>query len=210
MLLLASRLKRAGHRPSTFGYTVSTGSLDAIRDRFVAHMEGVLEKDRREARDDDVPYAIIGHSLGNIIARYATERLPPGLARFVMLAPPNQTPKLARALKENPLYRVLTGDAGQRLADEMFYASLQTPKAPTLVFAGDVGPRGRFLPFGAGESDGVVAVEETRLPGSHVHRVVPAVHTFIMNDREVTRMICHFLERGALDDDTAEATREAS
>lgn len=206
MLLLASRLKRAGFRPSTFGYTVSTGSLDVIRDRFVAHIEGVLAKDRQASGEDEVPYAIIGHSLGNIITRYAMERLPPGLGRFVMLAPPNQTPKLARALKENPLYRMLTGDAGQRLADEAFYASLPIPCVPTLIFAGDVGSRGRFLPFGPGESDGVVAVEETRLPCEHLHRVVPAVHTFIMNDREVTRMICQFLARGRLEDEAREAS----
>lgn len=209
MLLLASRLKRAGHRPSSFGYTVSTGSLDAIRDRFVTHMEGVLAKDRLDSGGDDVPYAIVGHSLGNIITRYATARLPRGLARFVMLAPPNQMPKLARALRQNPLYRALTGDAGQRLADEAFYASLQTPDVPTLVFAGDVGSRGRFLPFGAGESDGVVSVEETRLVGSHLHRVVPAVHTFIMNDREVTRMICRFLEEGRLEDAAREDLQRA-
>ena len=115
-----------------------------------------------------------------------------------MLAPPNRMPKLARSLATNPLYRVLTGEAGQRLADERFYEALGTPAVPTLVFAGDVGARGRFLPFGKADSDGVVAVEETRLGGEHVHRVVPAVHTFIMNDREVTRMICQFLKDGAL------------
>lgn len=206
LLLLASRLQRAGFAPSTFGYTVSRDSLDRIRDRFVAHIEGVLAKDRQASGEEEVPYAIIGHSLGNIITRYATERLPPGLCRFVMLAPPNQRPKLARSLKDNPVYRLLTGDAGQRLADEAFYARLLAPRVPTLVFAGDVGARGRFLPFGAGESDGVVAVEETRLSGEHVHRVVPAVHTFIMNDREVTRMICEFLSHGALREETREAS----
>lgn len=199
MLLLASRLKRAGHTPSSFGYYVSTGTFDAIRDRFVKHVEGVLARDR--ARDDEeVPYAIIGHSLGNIITRYASDSLPKGLSRFIMLAPPNQAPKLARSLASNPFYRALTGDAGQRLADPAFYEALKSPEVPTLVFAGDVGSRGRLLPFGKGESDGVVAVAETRLVGDHVHRVVPAVHTFIMNDREVTRMICHFLETGALEE----------
>ncbi len=199
MLLLASRLKRAGHAPSTFGYFVSTGGFDAIRDRFVAHVGGVLARDGAET-PGSVPYAVIGHSLGNIITRHATDTLPAGLCRFIMLAPPNRTPKLARALRGNPLYRALTGEAGQRLADEHFYEGLKTPDVPTLVCAGEAGARGRFLPFGTADSDGVVAVEETRLGGAHLHRVVPAVHTFIMNDREVTRMICEFLAEGRLRD----------
>jgi pimeloyl-ACP methyl ester carboxylesterase len=198
MLLLGSRLKRAGHRCSTFGYYVSAGRLDAIKDRFAQHVTEVLARDGAQGDGAPVPYAIVGHSLGNIITRYASDDLPAGLCRFIMLAPPNRTPKLALALKRNPLYRALTGEAGQRLADPAFYEALKTPAVPTLVFAGDIGARGRLMPYGTPESDGVVGVEETRLPGEHVHRVVPAVHTFIMNDREVTRMICQFLEHGAL------------
>lgn len=200
MLLLASRLKRAGHRPSTFGYYVSTGTLEGVRDRWVQHLEDALAKERRGDEEGPVPYAIIGHSLGNIITRYAADSLPPGLSRLIMLAPPNQVPKLARALAQNPLYRALTGDAGQRLADPAFYEALQSPDVPTLVFAGEAGSSARFLPLRAVVGDGVVGVEETRLLGAHVHRIVPAVHTFIMNDREVTRMICEFLEHGSLDE----------
>jgi hypothetical protein len=43
-------------------------------------------------------------------------------------------------------------------------------------------------------SDSVVAVDETMLPEAD-HRVVPALHTFIMNDAQVTRAIVTFLEK---------------
>jgi predicted alpha/beta hydrolase family esterase len=195
MLLLSSRLKRAGHRPSTFGYFVRLESIEAIIDHWVAHIEAVLAQDQAEGAE--APYAILGHSLGAILTRAAAPRLPPGLCRFIMLAPPNQPPALARRLKENALYRALTGDAGRRLADPSFYESLPVPEVPTLIVAGDAGGRGRFLPFRGGPGDGVVGVEETRL-GEHPHLVVDAIHTFIMNHRDATRTICRFLDEGRL------------
>lgn len=194
MLVLASRLKRAGHLPSSFGYLVSMRGLDEIAHRFVAHLGRVLAADKSEG-DEPPPYAVIGHSLGNVITRYASPRLPPGFCRFIMLAPPNRSPVLARALKENPLFRALTGDAGQRLADPGFFERLPVPEVPTLVLAGDGGPRARWLPFQGAPSDGVVGVDETRLDGA-LHETVPAIHTFIMNHPEVTRRVLAFLEHG--------------
>lgn len=190
MRLLAARLRRSGHAPSSFGYWVSRDPVDAIVDALLAHIAARRERDLSAGGEGE--YAIIGHSLGNILTRLASERLPAGFARFAMLAPPNRPPLLARRLSRNPLFRALTGEAGQRLADPAFYAALPVPDVPTLIFAGDGGPRAAFLPFGHEPSDGVVGVEETRLDGVP-HVVVPAVHTFIMNDREVTRRLLAFL-----------------
>lgn len=191
MLVLSSRLKRAGHQPSSFGYFVSRDPVPRIVEGFTAHVAAVVEEDGRRGHEE--PYAIIGHSLGNLLTRLASARLPAGFSRFVMLAPPNRSPVLARTLQRNPLFRALTGDAGQRLADPAFYAALPVPEVPTLIFAGDKGPRAKWLPFEGAASDGVVGVEETRLDGVP-HVVVPAIHTFIMNHREVTRAILDFLQ----------------
>jgi pimeloyl-ACP methyl ester carboxylesterase len=185
LLLLAMRLERAGIACSRFGYSVRAHDLAAIRDHFEAH---VRERVRGE-------YAIIGHSLGNVIARMASPLLPAGLARLVMLAPPNQPTRIARYFAPHPLYRALTRDAGQRLADPAFYASLPVPAVPTLVFAGTVGPRARWWPLEGAPSDGVVAVDETQLLGAE-HRTVPAIHTLIMNDAGVALAIAKFLREG--------------
>ena len=192
LLPLAARLRRAGHATSTFGYSVARAPLETIAARFVEHIEAVRKKDG----DPKAPYAIIGHSLGNIITRLATPQLAPGLARFIMLAPPNQSPTLARKLSENILFRTLTGDAGQKLASPEFYAQLPRPKVPTCILAGDAGPRAKWLPFGGAEADGIVSVEETRLDPVP-HRQVPALHTFIMNHPHVVTTIRHFLETGS-------------
>jgi pimeloyl-ACP methyl ester carboxylesterase len=196
MFLLSSRLRRAGHDPSSFGYYVSREPLDDIVERFVGHIAEVRTRDAEGTESAPGPYAIIGHSLGNIITRRAGARLPSGLSRFIMLAPPNQPPALARAFRDNPFFRALTKDAGSKLADPDFYAALGRPDVPTLILAGDGGPKMRWLPFEGAPSDGVVGLDETRL-GEVPHEVVSAVHTFIMNHAGATRRIKQFLEQDA-------------
>jgi pimeloyl-ACP methyl ester carboxylesterase len=189
MMLLGRRLARAGFQPSSFGYLVTREPLDGIAARFVEHVRSVVKEGE--------PFGVVGHSLGNIITRFASDRLPPEFSRFVMLAPPNHPPAIARAFSRNPVFKALTQDAGRRLTDPEFYAKLPVPRVPSLIFAGTSGPSARWLPFRGAPSDGVVAVEETRLPGVPVVEV-PCLHTFIMNDRSVTERMAHFLQTGAL------------
>ena len=190
MALLALRLRQAGHSTSSFGYLVSRQSFDDIVERWVAHIERHIQRDK--AGDDDDAFAVIGHSLGNVITRGALPRLPT-LARFIMLAPPNQPPAMARALERNLLFRALTRDAGQKLLDDGgFYAGLPVPTVPTLVVAGDAGPRFARSPWKGGANDGVVSVDETRLEGAE-HVVVDAIHTLIMNHNDVAGLALRFL-----------------
>lgn len=184
MLPLSADLRRAGHWTSVFGYSVATSAFDEIAQAFLDHL-------RERGAGEGEPYAIVGHSLGNIITRHLSDRLPPGLARFVMLAPPNRPPALARVMRRSPVFRWLTGEAGQRLGDPAFYASLRRPDTPSLIIAGDRGSP--LLAYrGNAPNDGIVSVEETRLDGVPFE-VVPAVHTFIMNHPETRRLILRFL-----------------
>ena len=187
LALLASRLRRAGHTTSSYGYFVTRDPLDVIAARFVAHIE--------RAGGTDAPFAVVGHSLGTIVTRMALARLP-GLTRVVMLAPPNQPPALARLLQANPIFRALTRDAGRRLADAAgFYGSLPVPQVPTLIVAGTGGPRFARSPWQGGDNDGIVGVDETRLEGPAIEHVqVDAVHTLIMNSAEVTGHVLMFLQ----------------
>lgn len=196
MALLARRLRAAAarHDVEAWGYFVSRDALDVIAHQWASF---VLAKAKGE------PFAIIGHSLGNVITRLALPALDEAqqLQRFIMLAPPNQPPVMARALDGNPIFKVLTRDAGRKLLDEAFYARLPVPppSCATLVIAGNRGPSLKWLPFRGEPSDGVVRVEETRLPGVP-HVEVPAVHTFIMNDGDVARLVVKFLADGTLEE----------
>lgn len=191
LALLARRLRAAGHQTSSFGYFVTRDTLEGIARRFVGHVNKEMHSAPREA-----PYAVIGHSLGNVITRIALPDLQ-GLSRFIMLAPPNRPPVMARALEKSPVFRALTRDAGDKLLDERFYERLPVPACPSLVIAGTRGPTARFLPFQGARSDGVVALEETRLPGVP-HVEVESIHTLIMNDADVARLALRFLAHGTL------------
>jgi len=185
LALLGRRLSRQGHNVRYFGYAAFRESFDQIVGRLIASIC---------AADDSHPYALIGHSLGGILARAALPALahmPP--RHLVMLAPPNQTSLLARRLRQQLLYRITTRDSGSKLADRAFYDTLPQPSIHTTIIAGTAGPRGRWSPFGDRPNDGVVAVEETMLrPNTEVIQV-PSVHTLIMNSRQVTRIICEVL-----------------
>ncbi len=196
MWLLAWRLRQAGHQPSLFAYAVSLTALDEIVAKLRTQIAATLDRDRRSAGADDEPtYAVIGHSLGNLLTRLASPELPAGFCRFLQLAPPNQSPATARLLQGQKIFQAITQDAGRKLADEEFFATLPVPQVPTLILAGDAGPRQNFLPFHGEPNDGVLSVEETRLPGV-AHLVLPAIHTFIMNRRDTTRAILAFLDEG--------------
>lgn len=187
MWLLAIRLRIEGHRPSLFGYTVTLEPLHRIAERLASHIRDELDKE--EANE---PWAVVGHSLGNIIARLASPRLPEGFSRFVMLAPPNQSPAMARELQDNPLFQVLASDAGQRLCDEEFYEALPRPAVPSLIIAGEKGVESPWHPLGTQPNDAVVSLDETFLEG--VPQVaVAGLHTFLMNRRDVFGLIQAFL-----------------
>ncbi len=185
MTLLGHRLQRAGFRIEYFGYSVTFERLDRIAKRFARKVRDLVA-------DEGAPYGVVGHSLGNIITRMAAAELPPQFARFVMLAPPNQSPTLARRLRDNPIFRLVTGDAGQRLGDDAFYTDLPVPDVPTLVVAGTAGPRSSSLPLGDQANDGVVRLDETQLEDVPIVEV-PALHTFLMNRRDVADTVVDFL-----------------
>lgn len=202
MWVLKFRLERAGYRTSLFGYLVTVSDLDRIAERFAERVRREMAAEvaaghgSAAAEDDGAPsYAVVGHSLGNIITRLASPELPPGFRRFVMLAPPNRSPVIARTLGNNELFRAATRDAGEKLIDERFYSELPELAVPSIIIAGTRGPRARWLPFGGEPNDSILRVDETRLEG------VPAidvhgVHSFLMNRRDVFAAVRRFLESG--------------
>lgn len=183
--VLDTRLRQAGFKTLNFPYVAHSKSLDAL--------SGSLHEFIRENVAPDATYHLVAHSLGNIIIRNGFKQgYPPGLGRIVMLAPPNHPAELARALKDNPIYRWFTGDSGQQLASEEFYATLPVPPVEFGVIAGD---RGQRVTFGEA-NDGVITVESTRLPQMRDWVLVHHAHTFIMNSRHVALLCAQFLRHG--------------
>lgn len=179
MLFLAARLRQRGIRSTTFGYFAGHGSFDAIAARLTDKLA-----------TQPAGYLAVGHSLGGLLLRKAIADLSE-LARpshLFLLGTPNQPSRLAQRLRHRPIYRALTGDAGQFLADEARLGALRDLGLPTTVIAGTAGPIWPNGPFREEPNDGVVSLAETRLAGAEL-RALPLLHTFLMNSAEVADLI---------------------
>jgi hypothetical protein len=176
-LLLARRLRRRGFTVHLFAYSTFQ-SFAICAARLVTR---VRELDALE------PFVLVGHSFGCVIIRTVLSELEPmrPVACF-FLAPPSKVTKAALFFAKNPLYRLLTGDSGQLLANQAFMESLAMPTVPCRVYAGTAGYKGRFSPFNQEENDGILAISETSLMADDDVVRVPAIHTFIMNSTIVS------------------------
>lgn len=182
--VLDTRLQNAGYNTLNFHYGAHSYSIEEMGRLLCAFIEENVKTPT---------YHLIAHSLGNLIIRAAVNTgYPPGLGRIVMLAPPNQPAELARALRDNPIYRWFMGESGQLLASEEFYEQLPVPEHSFGVIAGN---RGQSVTLKE-PNDGVITVESTKLEGMDDWLVVPQAHGFIMNSRAVAELCIAFIETG--------------
>ena len=135
----------------------------------------------------------MGHSLGGVLLRLAIDRLPADARRpdrLVLVGSPQGVPRLARRFSTWPIYRLISGEAGQMLADASRMAALPAPAVPCTVVVGTRGFPPRLSPFGDEPNDGLVAVAEVA-PIEGVETLMLARgHTFLMNARELREHIC--------------------
>lgn len=180
MLLLHHRLKRLGYDPHLFGYSPTFESLDRVADRLY---KLIYQKIHPQ------PYALIGHSLGSVIIRYAASKLndfPPVACFF--LAPPMVACRAAKFFTRFWPCRIATGEMGQLLAQEQFMAQLVMPNNAK-IYAGTRGPRATWLPFGNEYNDCVLTLDEATGPFAGDVVKVPAPHPLIMNSTMVAKDI---------------------
>jgi len=190
MLGLARRVRRAGHSSELVGYLSATQRFDDIVARVGARTAAMAAS--------GVPYVVVGHSLGGLLARAALAAAParmPLPLHLIMLGTPNQPSSLAGRLQRVPPFRWATGESGARLASADFFRSLPPPAVPYTIIAGTRGPRGRLSAFGDEHNDGKVAVSETRVHRHDAPIELPVRHTFMMNDARVQALILSVLER---------------
>ena len=192
---LARHLARAGFETWSATYPSRRLPIAAAADEVAGRIARELPAGR--------PLAAVTHSLGGILVRHMTARIP--FARVVMLAPPNQGSRLSRALRDQPLYRWIGGPALQEIAAAVGEgAAWPAPAARTAVIAGTRARRGwsptswvsrRAAIFAPDEqNDGTLAVAETRLAGMSAFATVDASHTWIMDHPAARALVVRFLE----------------
>ncbi len=180
---LARRLRSEGFETEVFGYPSVLGGPDIAIPRLIERLRG------------SGPVAVLGHSLGGLIALEALQQAPDlPVTRVVCLGSPLRGSGAARGLAG----RAWTSPALGRSAGLLqrgFEACGDGP--PVGMVAGNI-PRGLGRHFARfeGESDGTVSLDETRLPGLADHCVVASSHSGLVLSAEAARQAAHFLREG--------------
>jgi pimeloyl-ACP methyl ester carboxylesterase len=179
---LARRLAAAGYEPEVFGYHAVLGGPEAAIGRLCLRL--------REA-----PTHVVAHSLGGLITLQALEREPDlPVPRVVCLGAPLCGSAAAGGLARH----AWAGRALGRSA-ELLRCGCRPwrGRAEVGMVAGRM-PLGLGQFFGGfdGDSDGTVAVAETRLEGLADHVVVAASHSTMLVSPAVADQVVAFLRDG--------------
>ena len=184
----ARRMGQAGFETACIGYPSLRKPIEELAEHVASRLPD----------SGDGRLHFLTHSLGGIVLRslVALNR-PEKMGRAVMLSPPNRGAAAATRLRDLPLYRWITGPAGQQIGDDA--GSLPNRLGPVDFELGVItGNRGTtpLSLFLKGENDGAVTVEEALVEGTADFRVVRRGHTFIMNSSEVLDLAAHFFRTG--------------
>jgi len=184
-------LRREGLRTTTFGYSVVFENFDAIVTRLRTRITLLAATDG---------YIVIGHSLGGVLLRAALNSLPPGsaLPRHVyLLGSPVLASRIAIWLKNNRLYRALTGDCGQLLGSMDRMNAIGPPAVPATGIGGTRGISNWFGIFGDEVNDGLVSISEVSAPWLTSCVQVPVFHTLLPSSALVANIILQDMARNA-------------
>jgi triacylglycerol lipase len=196
MRKLEQHLTGLGYSIINLAYPSTTKSIETIAETHLARAVQGCEAQRAGK------IHFVGHSLGGLIVRQYLQRhsVPEG-SRLVMLSPPNQGSELVDLLVRVPLYRWITGPAGQEIGrgPESVINRLKPVGIDVGVIAGNLSINLVFSAFMDGPDDGMVSVKSTTLPEMRDFIIVPNTHTFIMRDPLVMRQVALFLKHGRFD-----------
>ena len=183
---LAARLRAEGFAPRQFAYPSVLGGPERAIPR-------LAERLRREPVQ-----ALVGHSLGGLVALEAVRQVPEAaVQRVVCMGSPLCGSGTARRLAAHPLTRPILGRSAGMLQTGLCHWD---GTAQVGVVAGDVSRGlGRMFSRFEGLSDGTVGLEETRLPGVADHCVVHNSHTGLVLSRQAARQAAHFLRHGCFE-----------
>ena len=196
MELMAWSLEDRGYRIANVDYP--------SRDYRIEELAPIaIEAGLGECRGSDDAVHFVTHSLGGILVRqYFSENDLENLGRVVMLAPPNQGSGAVDEMQNFPGFDWLNGPAGYQLGKgaDSVPLKLGPPDFEFGVIAGDRTIDPVTSAVLENPDDGRVSVSDTYLDGMKDFRLVGASHAFIMQKREVMRLVRNFLEHGTFDD----------
>ena len=186
LMLLRGRLGRAGYRTRQFVYRSLARGLDENAARLEDYL-GALETERLH---------LVAHSLGGLVVLRMFQRgvdLPPG--RVVFLGSPVRGSRSAMYLTEMGLGWAVGRSGPGALAE--IHEPVWTEPRDLGVIAGTHEFRFNvLLPKLASPHDGVVSMEETRIPGAKDFTTLHSNHTGMLFRRELAEQVEAFLRKG--------------
>jgi pimeloyl-ACP methyl ester carboxylesterase len=182
LLPLALRLRAAGLQPQLFGYR----SVCASPEQAVAALMA------RIRTRGGAPVVVVGYSLGGLITLEAVRR-GAAVERVVCLGSPLLGSASAAALSRHRASGWLLGRSRELLNRGV---AAWDGGVPVGMIAGSRAHGVGRLLADLGDSDGTVAVAETRLPGLADHCVLAASHSGLVLSAAVARQTVAFLRDG--------------
>jgi pimeloyl-ACP methyl ester carboxylesterase len=188
--LLRRRLARS------FGYDVRVFAYPTV----TCSMTETIERLRAQVQTLEAPVLHwVGHSLGGLVIYRFLERCaaPPG--RVVFLGTPCRGSRAAASAAHIHWIRSLLGRcvAEELLTDRE--RRWQHERALGIIAGTRAMGLGRLFARFAEDSDGTVAVSETRMPGASAHRAMPVSHMGMLASAQVAWATGRFLSTGRFD-----------
>jgi len=184
--LQRARLARNGYHVAAFSYPSAKLPLDDISFR-LARFVALLDEPRIH---------FVGHSLGGLVVLNTLALCPQlPVGRVVLLGAPVGGSLAARRLARSSIGRIVVGRALPDWRVERGVSAAARFEIGMIAGVFRLGV-GRFLTELPLPNDGVVCVDETRLPGLRDHLVLPLSHSGMIVSARVARQICSFLESG--------------
>ncbi len=188
MELMRRRLARAGYRAVAYSYPSMRLTLTENGVRFARYL-----------RELSAPRLhLVGHSMGGLIVLRTLEvatGLPPG--RVVLAGTPFAGSYSARRLEQLPGGRTVLGRSLPEWLESVHARPVPDREIGVIAGTRPLGLGRLVAPNLPRPSDGVVSVEETRLPGMRDHIALRVSHTGMLVSRAVVRQVCAFLRSGA-------------
>jgi len=190
------RLRRRGFACRSFGYNAVSAGLEANATRLQRYIDGLNTRS----------VALVGHSLGGVLALYTIVRYPlPQVKRIVMSGSPYVDSYAARRLSRTRLGRRMLG----RTAHD--WLELDKPRPPSRTQVGVIaGTRelgigmlvARGLPH---PHDGLICVSETRVNPMTDFISLHVCHSSMPFSSEVCDAAARFLRDGRFQDVAGQA-----
>jgi hypothetical protein len=186
MLPLAKRLEAMGFETQIVTYKTTRVN----RKELFAKIDDALS--------DDKLNVILGHSLGGVMGlEYLKKRgLPTSkVSHLITLGSPLNGSSIAQRLVDLRIGKYM----GESLSNELKPRQrewLGQQKLGSMTGNLPIGFRGVLLPEEM-ESDGTVAVAETKIDGMSDHVVVPSSHTSIIYSQTTPELVKKFIEEGS-------------